>query len=75
MSIVETRTKVKFRAWGSPNYACIPQDDPHRETPSISIADLDAQALADLASAWLNDLYSKSEHGNPFVMNTEADKV
>lgn len=65
-SVVEARTRIKFRPWLSPNYVCLALDKRDSGTQSIPVAELDEAALLALARAWLGDLYSKTTIPNPF---------
>lgn len=71
---ITVTTAVKFRRWQAPNYAV--QDVPPRprqegfhEAPKAAVSELPFQVIDALAEAWLNDLYAKSEHENPFKRN------
>lgn len=66
---IEVRTRVKFKNWNVPNFAVLDNrtDGDDRENHTIPIMELDADAMAALAEAWLADLYGKSDFPNPFV--------
>jgi hypothetical protein len=71
---ITVTTAVKFKRWQAPNFAI--QDTPPRprqegfyEAPKEHVNKLPFQVIDALAEAWLNDLYAKTEYGNPFKRN------
>lgn len=68
---VITRTPIEFERWLAPNFAVIAHDPVagNRDNGTcIKVEKLGAVALADMAAAWLNDLYGKTQIPNPFSL-------
>jgi hypothetical protein len=66
---VEVRTTVKFKPWGTPNFAVLDNttDGGDRENHTIHVKELDASALDALSWAWLEELYQKVGKDNPYA--------
>lgn len=68
---VSATLKIKLKPWTAPNYVGR-ADSSDPTAPSIPVADLDDDALEDLALAWLRDLYTKAGRRHcPFRKETK----
>jgi hypothetical protein len=57
---ISATLKVRLKPWAAPNYARVVGMDESSADSAIPVADLDPQALEQMALAWLSDLYSKA---------------
>lgn len=69
--MVQVKTSVHLNPWQTPNFATViippgKREDGIRPAPTIAVADLDAEALDELAREWLNELYLKAKKPCPF---------
>jgi hypothetical protein len=54
---IKATLKVSLAPWRAPNFARHAQREEGTEGSAIPVADLDDDALEDLALAWVRDLY------------------
>lgn len=69
---IEVRTKIKFQEWHAPSYAVlanVAESGGGRESHTIAVNELDADALSALAQSWLDDLYTKAGKPSPFQIS------
>ena len=63
---VKTTVTVTFKSWNTPNFANFEDKANESKNGSIRVEDLELDALNAMAEAWLNDLYEKAGHTNPW---------
>lgn len=61
---VSATITVQLKPWPTPNLA-IPTTD---GKPSVAVGDLPTSAVDALARAWLDELYKKAGHRNPWKL-------
>jgi hypothetical protein len=67
---VTVNAPVRYRTWNAPSFATIDtgpgrREDGFRQGPTTHVAELPAEVLHALASAWLADLYGKARKPAP----------
>lgn len=70
---IEVKMSISFQNWHAPNFALLEskpglKQDGIQPTPSIPVADLEANVVDALAASWLEDLYRKAGHRCPFTI-------
>lgn len=67
------QTSIELNKFQAPNFATVKskpgrKEDGLQPLASIPIAELEPKTLDELAFAWLEDIYEKAGHPNPFTI-------